>query len=287
MFNANLLKYTVELLKAIPCGESVRLGVQKPLPYPEAVETSRSLSHNRAPSKSEKKIFKIDLGHKRDSRITKSTYAIKNTLEELSSTPFRKKKKKMMKRRKKHITTSCYDLKSDEESEVFIEDTDKKNRTIELMKSLSRLPDTGKSELEETENSTFLKETSDSQTLSSSENLVLTEYEFEANTSCLDNYKTRQERESYDQEAEEIEYGLVATSAPAILNEPQQQDSATAATTSMNNHAFYSTSSLIKTQTQNLLQMKANSGSNFNNKLQKSMLDFMFSSESTILFDCI
>ena len=274
MFNANLLKYTVELLKSIPCGESVRLGVQKPLPYPEAVETSRSLSRNRAPSKSEKKIFKLDLGTKRDSRITKSTYAIKNSaalLEDFASTPFRKRKKKMMKRRKKHITTSCYDLKSDEESEVFIEDTDKKNRTIELMKSLTRLPDTGKSELEETENSTFLKETSDSQTLSSSENLVLTEYEFEANTSCLDNYRTCRERESYDQEAEEVEYGLVATSAPAILNEPQTQEPGATATTSMNNHAFYSTSSLIKTQTQNLLQLKANSGSNFNVKLQKSV----------------
>lgn len=32
----DLLKYTVDLLKAIPVGKPVRLGVQKPLPYPDA-----------------------------------------------------------------------------------------------------------------------------------------------------------------------------------------------------------------------------------------------------------
>lgn len=35
----DLLKYTVNLLKAIPIGKIVRLGVQKPLPYPDAADS--------------------------------------------------------------------------------------------------------------------------------------------------------------------------------------------------------------------------------------------------------
>lgn len=36
----DLLKYTVNLLKSIPVGKTVRLGVQKPLPYPDAIDAS-------------------------------------------------------------------------------------------------------------------------------------------------------------------------------------------------------------------------------------------------------
>ena len=121
----DLLKFTVRILKSLPCDKIVRLGVQKPLPYPEAIGTKRI---SRAKSQH---IPRTKKDAKKDP-AEKSYQTVKNFI---STEPLqRKKKKKNLKRRKKIITTSQYDLKSEDESEILTECEDRPNKTYELLK---------------------------------------------------------------------------------------------------------------------------------------------------------
>lgn len=118
----DLLKFTVAILKSLPCDKIVRLGVQKPLPYPEAIgKRSRAKSQNIPRAKKDSK----------KERLAEKSVPVKSFV---STEPLpRKKKKKNLKRRKK-ITSSQYDLKSEDESEILTECEEKPNKTQELLK---------------------------------------------------------------------------------------------------------------------------------------------------------
>ena len=49
----DLLKYTVMIIKSLPCNVAVRLGVQRPLPYPEAMQPMRTVADEAKRAKSQ------------------------------------------------------------------------------------------------------------------------------------------------------------------------------------------------------------------------------------------
>ena len=225
----NLLSYTVAVLKSLPIGGEVRLGVQKPLPYPESIDTIRP---PRAKSQ-----------HFNKTESSKICTA-KNVL--FTEPLPRKRKKKNLKRRKKIISTSQYGLKSDDESEAFTQLEDnamKKNKNVHMLKRLNvdlndKKENHSRSEYEETENSKALKDES-SMTMSSGEEKTHKTVDEE---SLVDQTLTSA---FGDESPEPHGYTLAATSAPAILNDLEalknQQEN--------QKHSFYSTSSLLKSQT--------------------------------------
>lgn len=252
---ADLLNYTVAILKSLPSGVPVRLGVQKPLPYPKAIDTIR-------PSRAKSQHFN------NKSELSKSSKNIVST-EPLP----RKKKKKNLKRRKKIITTSQYGLKSDDESEAFSQVEDgvvKKNKNCQsMLKTFD--PDSNnrnnneynrenqsKSEYEETENSTALQDES-SMTLSSAaeEKQPAVQARVDNTNNESNNLADVTMTSACDDEREETNgYGLAATSAPAILNDLETLENERLES---QKHFFYSTSSLLRAQSKSMLSKRTKS----------------------------
>lgn len=251
----DLLNYTVAILKSLPSGVSVRLGVQKPLPYPKAVDTIR-------PSRAKSQHFN------NKTELSKSSKNI------VSTEPMpRKKKKKNLKRRKKIITTSQYDLKSDDESESFSQVEDgavKKNKNCQNMLKIvdpesknendnSNQENQSKSEYEETENSTALQDES-SMTLSSAAEEK--QHKQTAEKANLENNENDHLDDvtmtsAYEDEREETSgYSLAATSAPAILNDLETLENLKLES---QKHFFYSTSSLLRAQSKSMLSKRTKS----------------------------
>lgn len=232
----DLLKFTVDLLKSIPIGQIVRLGVQKPLPYPDAAEESnenvissssstttaqRKRPYSQAAPKDRGssgtgvvKMVKI----KPKSKASQSSHNLFNNKSHLlstsssTSTPQANKKKSKTKIvKKKVITTSHYDLKQGEEVD-------------------DEPPGETSTEAETTPEETKPKPTVPDQ-------LKLQDDLFE----------------------HEMHYGIVATSAPAILNQET-----TVELSSNSTYSFYSSASLIKLNTMNLVNKINESSSKTN-----------------------
>jgi len=250
--NIDLLKYTVAILKSLPCNTTVRLGVQKPLPYPEAV----------VPTSKRAKSQNIDRKIQHNQHRAKSPiYSTKANIGMTDKTESRKKKKKNLKRRKKIISTSQYDLKSEDESESVVVDSNdidmKLNKNSELLKSFNKMnlrneALMSRSEYDETTDNVL--KGSSSLSLSSSEEKIKEKNKNKNN----DNIQTANETEldcnltsAYEDDKEDkIIYGLMATSAPAILNDLETLEKQRL---NQKGHSFYSTSSLVKAMSRNYL----------------------------------
>ena len=98
----DLLKYTVNLLKSIPVGKTVRLGVQKPLPYPDAIdagpfgdEQSQQTQPNQRESSEEREQISRKQGNfKAASKSYHSLYHTK-TVSSSNFSPVAKKRKQI------------------------------------------------------------------------------------------------------------------------------------------------------------------------------------------------
>jgi len=245
----DLLKYAVAILKSLPSNVTVRLGVQKPLPYPEAIEPTPKRAKSQIASRK-----KLDDRHGTKS----SSYSIKTSLVSAEQTS-RKKKKKNLKRRKKIISTSHYDLQSEDESESVIFDNYDANMKLsknsEMLKTLNRMEvknedGVSKSEYDETTDN-VLKDSS-SLTLSSNEETIKEKYKYNDYNNMQSTNETDCNLTSAfeDDREDRIFYGLMATSAPAILNDLETLEKQLL---EQKGHPFYSTSSLVKAQSRNYL----------------------------------
>lgn len=266
----DLLNYTVAILKSLPSGVPVRLGVQKPLPYPKAIGTIR-------PSRAKSQHFN------NKTELSKSSKNIVST-EPLP----RKKKKKNLKRRKKIITTSQYDLKSDDESEAFSQVEDgvvKKNKNCQsMLKTFDPDSNNGnnnhynqenqsKSEYEETENSTALQDESSMTLSSAAEEKQPTVKAGVGNTNENNNLADVTMTSVCDDEKEEPNgYGLAATSAPAILNDLETLENERFES---QKHFFYSTSSLLRAQSKSMLSKRTKSDFDLEQINSESKLNFL------------
>ena len=223
----DLLKYTVNCLKSLPVGKIVRLGVQKPLPYPDAEPTKIE------PSKAQ--------SLKSRAKSSQSSYSLG-----LKSTPNAIRKKKRKATKKKIITTSHYNLENEKGEE----------ESAEMSKSESG--DGDEEELEdELENKKNYNEDDliDASIEVERKHVNQDKSRLDRSKSAVLNSKEKAKHVEYEFDEEKNHYGLVATSAPAILNEIADGKSARVKingdglNAKNGTHSFYSSSSLLKLNT--------------------------------------
>lgn len=234
----DLLKYTVEVLKSLPVGKKIRLGVQKPLPYPDAELTpsSRSVNFRNKPNHQAKSPRKTKVTRSKSSRSSYSLYNNKSISS--ANTPRAVKKKASgdaddtpvvaSVKTKKIISTSKYDLKYEIESSST--DVSSMESSEEVSPSTSTQFDTD-------------------------ENLTATKMAKKQQQEKSVHHHTSSNKSG----APRIKYGILATSSPAIL---RSNSSETAGKQSrldaMSNgggagpHSFYSSASLFKLNARNL-----------------------------------
>ena len=251
----DLLKFTVDLLKSLPIGRTVRLGVQKPLPYPDAEntisaatktkQTAKSLKENVANSKSVS-----HLNHKVTKKDESDHFHINSKVKIPMSTQITRRNKssdtpnkfrQYRKINKKIITTSHYDLEASStysSSNEYIDGIDSKPESFE-------------------------DETSPLDQFSGFENENYSD-DIEPVASNLENSNDTTKARRVVKE--EMKYGFIATSAPAILDiqsyvldntsnensKSTQCVSTSSKTPNLNGHLFYASASQLKLNTRDL-----------------------------------
>ena len=240
----DLLKYTVDLLKSLPIGKTVRLGVQKPLPYPDAMEGYS----NTKILKNENKSELAQIKHKASKKESCSVYSINFKSNSGAATePLPRKNKTSKKsKRKLIITSSRYDLKQAGEDNT-LESNSIKYEEVNLQKSSEDdfVDDGGNSNeinINFNNNEVFFNEINDDQ----------------------------------------IEYGFVATSAPAILNREDFENNLQSLSDTetdikkSEHHSFYASTNQLKQQTFefiNILNSGGNSKFNSTVELKSTFFD--------------
>jgi len=283
LLTLDLLKFTVDLLKSLPIGKTVRLGVQKPLPYPDAatsmnstsaktkkstknlkenVANSKSVSHlnHKVPSKDETLNFSTNEKSKIVPMSTQITRRNKS-----SDTPNKFRQSKKLK--KKIITTSHYDLETSSSS------SSSSSSSASSEASLNDFIDDIDSK-RESENSPLDK-------LSCFDNENYSE-EIEPISSHLEKSGDSSSSSKTKRAAkEDMKYGFIATSAPAILDIEssildskmidnficmQGTSSMTASSTkpNLNGHLFYASASQLKLNTRDFYNQAYGSNTNTN-----------------------
>ena len=280
LLTLDLLKFTVDLLKSLPIGKTVRLGVQKPLPYPDAatsmnstttktkkssknlkenVANSKSVSHlnHKVPSKDETLNFSTN----EKSKIPMSTQITRRNKSSDTPNKFRQSKKL----KKKIITTSHYDLETSSSSSSTSSASSEASLN-DFIDDIESKPESENSPLDKL--SCFDNE-------NYSEEIEPISSHLEKSGDSSSSSKTKRVAR------EDMKYGFIATSAPAILDIEsyildnkmidnsicmQGTGSMTASSTkpNLNGHLFYASASQLKLNTRDFYNQIYGSNTNTN-----------------------